>query len=63
MFISAMKIVAGIVVPVLFSILLDLVRSSGVRRTVQTIIYMPYFLSWVILSGILIDVLSPTRVS
>ena len=58
-FISAMKIVAGIVVPVLFSILLDLVRSSGVRRTVQTIIYMPYFLSWVILSGILIDVLSP----
>ena len=58
-FISAMKIVAGIVVPVLFSILLDLVRSSNVRRTVQTIIYMPYFLSWVILSGILIDVLSP----
>ena len=58
-FISAMKIVAGIVVPVLFSILLDLVRSSRVRRTVQTIVYMPYFLSWVILSGILIDVLSP----
>ena len=58
-FIAFMKIAAGIAVPVLFAILLDLVRSSGVRRTIQTIIYMPYFLSWVILSGILIDVLSP----
>jgi len=58
-FISAMKIVLGLLVPVLFAILLDLVRKSGFRRTIQTIIYMPYFLSWVILSGILIDVLSP----
>ena len=59
-FIAFMKIVAGISVPVIFAILLDLVQSSGVRRTIQTIIYMPYFLSWVILSGILIDVLSPS---
>ena len=59
-FIAFMKIVAGISVPVMFAILLDLVRNSGVRRTIQTIIYMPYFLSWVILSGILIDVLSPS---
>ena len=59
-FIAFMKIVAGILVPVLFAILLDLVRKSFVRRSIQTIIYMPYFLSWIILSGILIDVLSPS---
>jgi putative aldouronate transport system permease protein len=58
-FISVMKIAAGLIIPVLFAILLDLVRRSAFRRTIQTVIYMPYFLSWVILSGILIDVLSP----
>jgi putative aldouronate transport system permease protein len=58
-YISFMKIVAGIAVPVFFAILLDLVRKNHVKRTIQTIIYIPYFLSWVILSGILIDILSP----
>ena len=29
------------------------------KRTIQTVIYLPYFLSWVILGGILIDILSP----
>lgn len=59
-YISFMKIVVGIVVPVLFALLLDLVRKNFVKRTIQTVIYIPYFLSWVILSGILIDILSPT---
>ena len=58
-YISFMKIVAGIAVPVFFALLLDLVRRNRVKRTIQTIIYIPYFLSWVILSGILIDILSP----
>lgn len=58
-FISLMKIAAGIIIPVLLAILLDLIRKNTFRRAIQTVIYMPYFLSWVILSGILIDVLSP----
>lgn len=60
-YISFMKIVAGIAVPVLFALLLDLVRRNYVKRTIQTLIYIPYFLSWVILSGLLIDILSPTN--
>ncbi len=60
-FISFMKIAAGLAVPILFAILLDLVRRNSVKRTIQTIIYIPYFLSWVILSGILIDILSPSE--
>lgn len=59
-YISFMKIAAGLAVPVLFAVLLDLIRKSAVKRTVQTLVYMPHFLSWVILSGILIDVLSPS---
>ena len=59
-FISLMKMVMGLVVPIVYAILLDQIRNGGIKRTIQTIIYIPYFLSWVILSGILIDLLSPS---
>jgi len=59
-FISFMKIVGGLVVPIFFALMLDLVRRNNYKRTIQTIIYFPYFLSWVILGGILIDILSPS---
>ena len=60
-FISGMKILAGLAIPILFAILLDLLRKNILKRTIQTVIYIPYFLSWVILSGILIDILSPSE--
>ena len=44
------KIILGLVVPVSFAILLNEVRWTGFRRTVQTIVYLPNFLSWVILA-------------
>ena len=59
-FIAAMKIVANLVVPIVLAILLDMVHSQKFKRSVQTIVYIPYFLSWVILSGILVDILSPS---
>lgn len=59
-FIAVMKIIVHLIVPVIFALLLNEVVSSAFKRTVQTIIYFPYFLSWVILGGILIDILSPS---
>ena len=46
------KIILGIVVPVIFALLLNEVKNVAFKRTVQTIVYMPYFLSWVILGSI-----------
>lgn len=60
-YIASMKIVAGIIVPVTIALLLNELRKEIYKRTIQTFIYLPYFLSWVILSGILIDILSPSR--
>jgi putative aldouronate transport system permease protein len=60
-YISSLKILAGIIVPVTFSLLLNEIRTQIFKRGVQTIVYLPYFISWVILSGILIDILSPTN--
>lgn len=60
-FIAVMKIIAGLIVPVTIAILLNEIRREMFKRAIQTLIYLPYFLSWVILSGILIDILSPSK--
>lgn len=57
--IASMKIVAGLVAPVVFAILLNEVRHSAFKRFSQTLVYLPHFLSWVVLGGILLDMLSP----
>lgn len=56
--ISVLKIIFGLVVPVLFALLLNEVRNMGLKRSIQTMVYLPHFMSWVILGGILLDLLS-----
>ncbi|WP_223869961.1 ABC transporter permease [Paenibacillus sabuli] len=56
--ISSLKMVFHLIVPFVFALLLNEVRKLLFKRTVQTIVYLPHFLSWVILGGIFIDVLS-----
>lgn len=57
-YIAVFKLIGGIVVPVVFALLLNEVFSSKIKRTFQTLIYIPNFLSWVIMAGVLIDLLS-----
>ena len=59
-YIAVMKMVAGIVVPLAVALLLNELRSHAVKRGVQTLIYLPHFLSWIILGGVMIDILSPS---
>ncbi|WP_010502581.1 ABC transporter permease [Paenibacillus elgii] len=59
-YIAVMKIIAGLVVPITVAILLNELRREWIKRTFQTLVYLPHFLSWVLLSGILVDVLSPS---
>lgn len=56
--IACMKIISGLVVPLLFALLLNEMRLAWFKKSVQTIVYLPHFLSWVILSGIVLDLLS-----
>lgn len=58
-FIALMKIVCGLVVPITFALLLNEIRVRAFKRLVQTFVYLPHFMSWVILGGIMIDILSP----
>ncbi len=57
-FIALMKIIAGLLVPIIVALLLNELKNKYLTRSVQTLIYLPHFLSWVILGGILMDILS-----
>ncbi|HMN60818.1 MAG TPA: ABC transporter permease subunit [Anaerolinea sp.] len=59
--IAGLKAVAGVVVPVTVALMLNNVPSHLFKRTVQTVIYLPHFLSWIIMAGILVDILSPSE--
>ena len=54
------KIVFGLVVPVTFALLPNEVRNTAYKRVAQTVVYLPHFISWVLMSGIIIDFLSAT---
>lgn len=59
--IALMKITAGLIAPIVTALLLNEVRVKWFKRSVQTLVYMPHFLSWIIVGGILINILSPTQ--
>lgn len=59
--IAFFKIVLHLIVPVFFALLLNELRNPRFKKTIQTMIYMPHFLSWVILGGIFVDILSPSE--
>ena len=60
-FIATMKIAVGLLIPIIVAILLNEMKRAFIKRSVQTLIYLPHFLSWVILGGILVDILSPSE--
>lgn len=57
-FIATMKIIMIIIVPITFALLLNEIRFMRIKRTIQTLVYLPHFLSWVILAGILRTILT-----
>ena len=51
--ISVLKLIFNFTLPIIFALLLNEVRNIRFKKAVQTITYMPHFLSWVVLGGIL----------
>ena len=58
--ISGMKILFVFPVPIIVALLLNEIRSGKLRSTIQSAIYLPHFLSWVVIAGVFIAFLSPT---
>ncbi|MDR6550178.1 ABC transporter permease subunit [Paenibacillus qinlingensis] len=58
--ISLMKLGIGFPAPILLALLLNELRLDKFKRWVQTFTYLPHFISWVVIGGIAVDVLSPS---
>ncbi len=57
--ISFTKILIGFPVPIILAILLNELRSVKFKKTVQTLLYLPHFLSWVVIGGLMANLFSP----
>lgn len=51
------KMILGTVVPIVFALMLNEVTQDGLKKFVQTSVYLPYFLSWVLLGSIFLSML------
>lgn len=58
--ISFMKLVFGFPAPIIIALLLNELVLRRFKRVVQTLTYIPHFISWVVVGGIAIDLLSPS---
>ena len=58
---SVLRIVFAFPAPIILALLLNELRSVFYKRAVQTVSYLPHFMSWVVLGGIIKEVLSPSR--
>lgn len=52
------NIAFGFPVPIILALLLNEIRCTPFKRTVQSILYIPHFISWVVLGGIIISMFS-----
>ncbi len=58
---SLLRLALGFPAPILLALLLNEVRNTSFKRSVQSISYLPHFLSWVVLGGIIKELLSMQR--
>jgi len=58
--INLYKLVINFPLPIVVAILIGEIGSKVYRRVTQTVIYFPFFLSWVVVAGLVINLLSPS---
>lgn len=56
---SGLSLIIGFPVPIILSLMLNELRYAKLKKAVQSVLYIPHFMSWIVLSGIIINLLSP----
>lgn len=56
--ISVLKLTIGFVCPIIFAVFLNEMRRQGIKKTVQTVSYLPHFISWTVCAMLMMDFLS-----
>lgn len=57
---NGLHLIVGFPAPIILALLLNEVGHAGFKRIIQTIAYLPHFLSWVIVASLVITLLSPS---
>ncbi len=57
--ISFTKILVGFPIPIVLALLLNEMKNEGFKKVSQSLLYLPHFLSWVVLGGIMLNLFSP----
>ncbi|MCT4599129.1 MAG: ABC transporter permease subunit [Vallitalea sp.] len=60
MVISLLKILIGFPVPIILALMLNEMKNYKFKRMSQTVLYLPHFLSWVVIGGIMLNLFSPS---
>jgi putative aldouronate transport system permease protein len=55
------KLLIGFPFPIIFALLLNELKISGLKKSIQTVTYLPHFLSWVVVGGLFLTMLSPSQ--
>lgn len=59
-YISLLKMVIGFPLPIILALLMNEMRNLKFKKAAQTLLYLPYFISWVILAGMIMNFLDPS---
>jgi putative aldouronate transport system permease protein len=59
-YLGILRMVFGFPLPIILALLLNEIRNITYQRITQTVIYLPHFISWVVIGGILVNFLSPS---
>lgn len=59
-YLGILRMIFGFPIPILLALILNEIKNRTYQKITQTIIYLPHFISWVVIGGILVNFLSPS---
>ena len=60
LYLNLLGLIVGFPVPIVLAIMLNEIQHKGVKRISQTLLYLPHFLSWIIIGGMVLKIFAPT---
>ena len=60
LYISLLKLVWGFPIPIALALMMNEMRCLPFKKTAQTLLYLPHFISWVVLAGLIMNLLDPS---
>ena len=60
LYLNLLGLFVGFPVPIVLAIMLNEIQHNGVKRVSQTLLYLPHFLSWIIIGGMVLKIFAPT---